>query len=177
LAALSRETFEDFQKKCLSFLKNPTLEAFEVEEMDLDKMKEYADKNKYEFAGLEFTTNKQKGDIAGSKLLKFYKHLKDEMSRYFDVKKSGFEYEDSDKSKCFYVVESKKIVLVEGPFVKDIKSIEMFKKRHSKFITKKGRVYAEDKVDFSIQEFVSKWKVKNEKRMNEMGIISIIDIQ
>ncbi len=68
-------------------------------------------------------------------------------------------------------------MLVQGPFVKDKKSVKMFKKSHKKTLVKGKRVYAKDKVNFNISEFVSKWKVKNKKRMKEMSIISISDIQ
>jgi len=174
LAALSLETFEDFQKKCVEFLKKPSLEMFEVEELDLDKEKK---KSKGEFIALELKTSKQKGDVAGSKLLKFYKHLRDNISKYFDVGKNDFEYGGEDVAKCFYSVKSKKEVLVEGPFTRDEKSVKMFKKNHKKFKIKKNRIYALDKVDFTIEEFISKWKVKNKKRMDEMSIIAINNVQ
>ena len=171
LAALSLETFEDFQKKCVSFLKNPSLDKFEVKEMNIDK------ERKGEFVALELKTNKQRGDVAGSKLLKFYRYFMREISRYFDIKKSDFEYYGEDYGKCYYRVKSKKEVLVQGPFVKDKKSVKMFKKNHSKTFVKSNRVYAKDKINFSISEFVSKWVSKNKKRMKEMSIISIDNIQ
>lgn len=170
LAALSLETFEEFQKKCVSFLKKPSLEKFEIKKMDIDK------ERKGEFVALELKTDKQKGDIAGSKLLKFYKYFRREISRFFDVKNSDFEYDGEDSGKCYYAVKSKKELLVEGPFVKDSNSVKMFKKNHSKTFVKVNRVYAKDKVGFNISEFVSKWKVKNKKRMKEMSITSIIEI-
>ena len=60
---------------------------------------------------LEATTNKQEGDVAGSKLLKFYNHLTTQIERYFEIKNKGFEYNQGKTAKYFFVVKSKKEII------------------------------------------------------------------
>ncbi|MBU0661790.1 nucleotidyltransferase domain-containing protein, partial [Patescibacteria group bacterium] len=88
-AALSEETFERFIKSASKFLKNPSIKSFEKERIDFKKEKETVKKNKRNFILMEIETNKQEGDVAGSKLLKFYKQILEEMRRFFDLKNKG----------------------------------------------------------------------------------------
>ncbi|MFC1710952.1 nucleotidyltransferase domain-containing protein, partial [Nanoarchaeota archaeon] len=92
LAALSDATFKRFQKACKNFLRRPSIKAFEVQKTDLEKIKTNAKKKKQEFLILEAKTRKQIGDIAGSKLLKFHRHLEFEIKPYFEIKNRGFNY-------------------------------------------------------------------------------------
>ncbi|MCX6749750.1 MAG: nucleotidyltransferase domain-containing protein, partial [Candidatus Pacearchaeota archaeon] len=92
LAALSEETFKNFQKSCTAFLKKPSIDFFRQKVINIEKLKKEAKNKGYEFILLQLTTAKQEGDIAGSKLLKFHRHLKDELSKFFDIKAKGFEY-------------------------------------------------------------------------------------
>ena len=92
LAALSKDTFDRFKKECEKFLKTPSIKSFESQKTDLEKIKKDARKNKFEFILLKATTNRQEGDIAGGKLLKFYNHLESEITRVFEIKKKGFNY-------------------------------------------------------------------------------------
>ncbi len=169
-AALSKETFEKFRGACKKFLKNPSSKAFEIEKIDLEKIEKDAKIQKYEFILLEATTNKQEGDIAGSKLLKFYKHFSDEMSKFFEIKKSGFEYNGKKSAKYFLVVKNKGEILASGPSTKDTKNVKAFKKKHKNTLIKKGRIYAREKIKFGVKEFVKKWVLKYREQMSEMSI-------
>jgi len=170
LAALSKETFERFKKAAKSFLKNPRVKAFEVKKTDLDKIQKDAKKKKQEFILIEIKTKKQQGDIAGSKLLKFYKHLASEVERFFDVKDKGFNYNGKQAARFFIVAKSKKELVVTGPSVKDKKSVKMFKKKHKKTFIKAGRIHARDKVNFSLKSFIDLWKNKHKNRLKEMYV-------
>ena len=173
LAALSKATFEKFQKACKDFLKKPSIKAFEIKEVDLKKIKKDAKKQKFEFILLKAKTNKQKGDIAGSKLLKFYKYLGSQIEKYFKIKNKGFNYDKNKSARYFFVVENKKEILIQGPRLKNKKHIKRFKEKHKNCFTKKGRIYAKDKIDFNIKEFIKNWKRKNKKIMKEMSIIGL----
>jgi len=107
LAALSDDTFERFKLACKKFLKNPSMKSFEVEEIDLEKIKADAKKKKYEFILIESKTDKQAGDVAGSKLLKFYRHLNYEIEDFFHVKNKGFNYNGKKAARYFFVVKDK----------------------------------------------------------------------
>lgn len=173
LAALSKETFEKFQKACKKFLKNPSIKDFEIKEIDFDKIKKNSSKKKLEFGLLEIKTDKQKGDVAGTKLLKFFKHLEVQIAKFFDIRNKGFEYGGEKSAKGYFVVKSKKEILVNGPFVKDKKNVSVFKRKHKKTFVKKGKIYARDKVNIDLKKFISDWKKNNKKRMKEMSIASL----
>ena len=170
LAALSLETFEKFKKDCKEFLKNPLIGAFEVQKTDLEKIKQDAKKKKFEFILIEVKTTKQEGDVAVTKLLKFYKHLNYEIKRFFETKNKGFNYNGEKSARCFFVVKNKKEILVQGPKMKDLKNVKEFKKKHKDYFTKKGRIYSKEKIKFNLNEFIEVWKKKNKKRIKEMYI-------
>ena len=170
LAALSDESFEKFKKVCAEFLRKPNLSFFELKKPDIEKIKKYAKEKKYEFSIMKIETNRQEGDIAGSKLLKFYKHIKNEIEKYFEIKKTGFEYTGKKIADCFFVVKSKGEIFVSGPETKDKENVKSFKKIHKKNFVKKNRVYASEKVDFSLKEFIDRWKNKNREKLRDMSI-------
>jgi len=170
LAALSKETFERFQKACRNFLKYPSIKSFEKQKVDLQKTKKDALKNKNEFLLIEISTNKQEGDIAGSKLLKFYKHFSKELSRFFEIKKQGFNYNGKKSARVFFVVKSQKEIIFNGPFKDDLKNVSKFKKEHKNIFEKKGKMFAHEKINFSGREFFNKWKLKNKKKIKEMNV-------
>jgi tRNA nucleotidyltransferase (CCA-adding enzyme) len=172
-AALSEDTFKNFQKICRKFLKNPSTKAFEYKKIDFDKIRKNAQKKGFESLFLEAKTNRQAGDIAGSKLLKFYRHLNEEIKRFFEVKNKEFDYGDKNSAKYFFAVKSKKEILIAGPITKDKKNVAKFKKKHKKVFMKNGKVYSKDKIDFEIKEFIKKWKLKNRKKMTDMGVVGL----
>jgi tRNA nucleotidyltransferase (CCA-adding enzyme) len=173
LAALSEETFNKFKKVCSEFLENPSEKYFEVQKVDLEKIKESAKKKRYEFILIEAKTEKQEGDIAGTKLLKFYNHLNEEIKKFFNIKDKGFNYNKKKSAKFFFVVKRKKEILFDGPNLKDKKNITRFKKKHKKVFEKKGKIYAKEKIDINIKEFIKEWKIKNKKKIKEMSINNI----
>ena len=149
-AALSKETFERFKKACKKFLKNPSVKSFEVVKTDLEKVKKNALKNKNEFILLEAMTKKQEGDVAGSKLMKFHNHLTEEIERYFVVKNKGFNYNDKKAARMFFVVKSKKEIVLNGPMVVQKDNVKKFKKAHKRTFVKRKKVYAKEKVGFDL---------------------------
>ena len=173
LAALSAETYMRFKKTAGKFIKKPSAEAFEIKKTDLEKVKRGAKKHEFEFSLIESRTDRQEGDIAGSKLLKFYKHLTEEITKFFDIKDKGFNYNKKQATRFYFVVKSKKDILVEGPYLKDKENVKAFERIHKNYFTKKGKIYSKDKVDFTIKEFIEKWKKKNSKKIKEMDITNL----
>jgi len=170
LAALSEKTFERFKKNCKKFLRNPSAKSFEVKKTDLEKIKKNAERKKYEFILLESKTSRQEGDIAGSKLLKFFNHLEKETERNFEIKNKGFEYNGKNFAECFFVVKKKKEILIKGPFIKDKTNVKKFKAKHKNVFEKKGKLYSKKKIDFNVKEFIEEWKKKNKKKIKDMGV-------
>jgi len=171
LACLSKQTFVKFQKECKRFLKNPCEKFFELEKTDLEKIKKDANKKKYEFILIETKTDKQPGDIAGTKLIKFYNHFAKEISKYFEIKKKGFNYDDGRVARYFFVVKSKKEILLSGPFAKDKKNVLAFKKVHKKTFVKNKKVFAKQKINFNLKKFSEAWTKKNKKKLREMSVV------
>ncbi len=173
LAALSEKTFLKFQQVVKKFLKLPSVKFFEVQKTDLEKIKKNALKKKQEFVLTSVKTNKQEGDVAGSKLLKFYEHMCFEFDRFFKIKKSGFNYNEKQSSRCYFVVEKRKEIIINGPLIKDKKNVKLFKKKHKNIFKKKDNLFAREKVDFDLKSFVKKWKIKNKQRIKEMYIVDV----
>ena len=173
LAALSKETFEQFQEVCRKFLKKPSIEDFSQEKTDYKKLKKNALKNKFEFILIKAKTDKQEGDIAGSKLVKFYRHLSDEMKLFYEIKNKGFDYDDKKGAEYFFVVKSKKEIIQMGPMTNNKEACAAFRKKHKNIFEKKDRIYSKEKIYFDVEEFIDNWKLKNSEKINEMGITGL----
>lgn len=173
LAALSKESFEKLKIQAKKFLKSPSIKYFENKKVDIRKIKENAKKNELEFILLETKTSKQEGDVAGSKLKKFYNHLTKEIEKYFEIQDKGFNYNFKKSSRFFFVVKPKKEILLEGPFEKDKKNSEKFKKKHKRISIKNKKLYSKKKIDFSLKKFISCWKKENKRKISDMDIKSL----
>jgi tRNA nucleotidyltransferase (CCA-adding enzyme) len=173
LAALSKETFEKFKESAREFLKNPSKEMFEDKKADIIKIKQNALKKNAEFILVKIKTDKQEGDVAGSKLLKFYRHFSDEVKKYHDILEKGFEYDDKKGAIFFLVTKKKKEIIIGGPEEKDVKNISAFKKMHQDIFVKNKKIFAREKINKDIHEFAKIWMIKNAKKMKEMYITSL----
>jgi len=176
LAALSNETFEKFKKNCENFLKNPSLKEFEKEKIDLNKVKDSAKRDNYEFILLDCSTDKQEGDIAGGKLLKFYNFLNREINKFFDIKTKGFLYNEEKNARYYFVVKSKEEIIFEGPYITDEKNLLLFKKKHKNNFIKGDRIYSKEKINWNIKEFIDYLKDNNKKIIQEMKIINLKEL-
>lgn len=170
LAALSQETFDKFREYSKAFIKKPSVAFFEPEKINFDLEKQDAKKKKLDFIVLEISTEKQEGDVAGSKLLKFYRHLSLEIERFFEIKKKGFEYNNGNHAKIFFSAKPKKKIIFVGPFKKDKKHVTAFRKKHKGVYEKAGRLYAQKRNDFNLKSFISEWKKKYSEKIGNMDI-------
>ncbi len=172
LAALSQETFEKFQTHARNFLKKPSINFFHKTQINLEKEKTKAEKNKNQFLILEIQTAKQPGDIAGTKLLKFYKHLNQEISKVFDIKNSGFLYNEKQSARIFLSVKPKKQIVFQGPNLKEKHHVKKFKKIHKKTLIKNNTIYAKEIPIQSLKEFLNVWTKNkaNKRKIREMYV-------
>ena len=177
LAALSSETYNRFQKACKEFLKNPSITSFEIKKANLDKIKKNAEEKGKEFILLEAETNKPEGDVAGSKLLKFYHHLEKEIDKFFNISKKGFNYNNKKSARYFFVAKNKEEIVFGGPYADDKKNVSKFKKMHKKIFLKNKRIYSKEKIHIQLNKFIDKWKIKNNKRMQDMNIVSLKEVK
>ncbi len=173
LAALSDETLKRFQKSCIEFIKNPSANFFRIEAVDIKKIIADSKKKGLEFVLLDISTNKQKGDIAGSKLLKFYRHLNNEILGFFEIKAKGFEYFGEKRARAFFVVKSKGSFIAKGPKVNDEKNARKFRLKHKIISIKNGHLYSKIKADYFLNDFLMRWKAKNMKIIKDMSITGL----
>jgi len=169
-AALSDETFMKFQKACKKFLKKPSLKSFKLEKTDISKIKKNADSKKYEFLLLEARTKKQEGDIAATKLLKFYKHLSRQVEKYFFIKNSGFNYGGQKAARFFFVGKSREELIISGPLTKQDQNVKKFKKAHKDTFKKLGRIYAREKITLNLEQFLEKWQRDDKRKIKDMYV-------
>jgi tRNA nucleotidyltransferase (CCA-adding enzyme) len=166
LAALSRETFLKLKESAGKFLKNPSLDFFVKE----DREKIFMNKNK-EVIKIEVTTDKQAGDIAGTKLRKFFRFFINESLRYLDIKASDFNYDEkANTGKILLSAKPKKEILFNGPPVEMIEQLKKFKKEHKKIETKNGKTFAFEKGYLTFEEFLSYFQNKNSDVIGSMNI-------
>tara|TARA_Y100000034_G_C6909629_1_gene423599 strand:+ start:1656 stop:2918 length:1263 start_codon:yes stop_codon:yes gene_type:complete len=173
LAALSRESFERFQPVVLKFLKNPSKKDFEVEKISKEKLKKQAKTKKAEFLQIEIKTNRQEGDIAGTKLKKFANFLEREIGKYYLVLRSEFEYDLEKAGKSYLIVKNKKDIVRPGPPIKMKEATKAFKKANKKTFVKAGKLYTKIKMPGKAKVFVNSWKKDNKKVVKDMGIVSL----
>ena len=172
LAALSRESFKKFQEKVKEFLKRPSRSFFEIRD-DIDKLKRLAEGKDREFVHLEIETDRQEGDIAGTKMKKFAKFLENELRKYFNILNREFLYSEGKKSDFYLVAKKKNKIVIIGPPVKMKNHAKVFRQRHKKVFEKSGRLYSEIKVDFSAKEFLEGFGKENKIKIWEMGIVGM----
>ena len=170
LSALSDETFEKFRASCIKFLKNPSSSAFEQKKLDLDSARKSAMAKKHDFIALKATTGKQEGDIAGTKLAKFYRHLRNELESQFDIKDSGEEYSGKKTTLYYFSAIPKSEIIKKGPEAKDQKNANAFRKMHKHVFIKNKRLYAKEKTRHSVKDFLNKWEQKNKRVLSDMSI-------
>jgi len=173
LAALSEETFEKAREACKEFLKKPSRENFEMKKIDLEKIKKSAEKRGTGFCVVEIKTDKQEGDIAGSKLVKFYNHLAEELEKYYRISSKGFEYNGKQEAEIFFAGKTKGEYIITGPNAKDQKNRDAFESRHESVFVKGNRIYAREICDDKIGEFIAEWKIKNAEKIEEMSITEL----
>jgi tRNA CCA-adding enzyme len=173
LAALSDETFERAKKACREFIKKPAIESFEMKKPDLEKIKKNAERKGIGFALIEIETDKQEGDIAGSKLVKFYNHLSKELKKHYKIINEGFEYDGKQEAEIFFAGKTKGEYVITGPDAKDQKNRDAFELKHENVFVKGKKVYARESCDEKIGEFIAEWKIKNSEKVNEMNITNL----
>ncbi|MDP3881598.1 MAG: nucleotidyltransferase domain-containing protein [Nanoarchaeota archaeon] len=173
LAALSKESFEKFQEFARAFLKNPSSEFFNFRERDSSKVVEKAKNNKGEFCEILLNTPKQVGDIAGSKLKKFYNMLIKDVLREFNIIASEFYYSNNEQAFVWIATKPKKDLIKEGPLSEMKEHVTEFKKRHPKVFIDKGRIYARIRTSKNLSEFIKNYKRNYKKKISEMDISKI----
>ena len=169
LAALSTDTFLRFQEVCKKFLASPSNKFFIAK----DKEALFEQKHKNKTINLVISTDKQGGDIAGTKLKKFYGFFLREADRYLDISAFDFVYdEDSNKGKIMLVAVPKKQIVFSGPPITMKEPLAKFKKEHRNIKIIKGKAFAYEK-SVSFDKFLSDFMNSMSKFIEEMDVTGI----
>tara|TARA_Y100000034_G_scaffold125871_1_gene176251 strand:+ start:3400 stop:4629 length:1230 start_codon:yes stop_codon:yes gene_type:complete len=171
LAALNIETFRKLQSSVRKFLANPSKRYFEKREIDVSKLKKIS--KGQEFLEIELKTDRQEGDIAGTKLKKFSRFLVGELEKSFNIVKEDFEYDDNKTGQVFLVLKSRVEVVKQGPPLKMAKNVKAFKKEHKNTFEKGGKIYCKEKVGLTGKEFVKAWLGKNKAVVKQMSVTNM----
>lgn len=173
LASLSKETFEKFQDVARKFLQGPGKSYFTEAGLDVGKIKKIAEKKKAEFIHVRISTDRQPGDIAGTKLKKFHYYVESEIKKYFELLNHEFEYNGKQEADFYLVVKSKGEIIQIGPPMQTKrlrKHIQAFKERHrGNTFVRNNLLHARLKVDFTGKELIEKID-RDKDKLNEMGI-------
>ncbi len=169
-AALGKETLEKFIITCKKFISKPSKEFFFKKEFDPNNLKNKA-KNGSKFYELRAISLKDKSDIAGAKLKKFYEFLIYKLKKEnFSIVSSHFDFnEKSLESRYFFVIKepSLEIIMPGPPITIEKKYQDNFKRGWKNTFIKNGRLYAKAKRKFSnFPEFLK----QATQNMKEMGI-------
>ncbi|MEM4271551.1 MAG: nucleotidyltransferase domain-containing protein [Candidatus Pacearchaeota archaeon] len=173
LAALSNETFEKFKKRASEFLKKPSKEFFVIKEINEKALRDEAKKKKAEFSKIELKTDKQAGDIAGTKMKKFADYLEREVEKYFIILNKKFDYNGMQKAKLYLIVKPKKEVIKIGPPVKMKKNAAAFRKANKNVFVKNGVLHSKIKIDFSAKKFVRDFAKKYADKIKAMNVTEL----
>ncbi len=141
-AGLGVESFERFLKVAKEFLKSPSLDFFELKEVDVDEMKNFARKKKARFVEVELRTDRQEGDIAGTKMKKLLDFFARELERNGQkVLRKEFDYSGLGQRAVGYIIVLEKLeVEVRGPSVGLEDCVKVFRGVHRDAF-KKGKFW------------------------------------
>lgn len=167
LAALSHNTFVKFQNSARNFLKSPSTKFFEKKEIDFNDIRL---KNKDNFVSIHLKTDKQAGDIAGTKLKKFFDLILMEIKKEFMLKENYFRYSGGNTGEGYVIAKPKKELVRIGPPLHMKKAVSSFKNKHANTFEKNKHIHASLEIKFNLKEFLDSWKSGNENLMQQMHI-------
>lgn len=175
IAALSKESFAKFQEAARNFLKKPTLDFFKIKKVDCSALEREAENNEADFAHIRLKTDRQEGDIAGTKMKKFSDFIINETGKYFDVRKRVFEYNGKKGADLFVIAKRKKEVIKRGPPIEFgmERAVEAFKRANKNTFEKEGRLYARVYIKDRLSKFLKNFKDKEKEKIKSMGITKI----
>ncbi len=152
-AALSMEKFLLFKDKAALFRQKPGLKMFEKEKIVFKNLEK---QTRYNLVYLEISALNGKRDVVGTKLLKVFQFLKNELIP-FKIKEADWDW--NGKAIFYFILEKRQIppfMVRAGPPLKMEKYVSEFKKKHKDTFKEGNRVMAK----ISIKHFILKDFVK-----------------
>jgi tRNA nucleotidyltransferase (CCA-adding enzyme) len=173
LAALSNETYEKIRNCALNYLKNKSLDYFIKKEFNIQLLEKNAKKNNLEVVHIKLYTDKQEGDIAGTKMKKFSRFILNEIDEFYYIKKSEFFYSGKNNSDFYILCKKREKVIKKGPPVHMIDAVKIFKKHNKNTFVEKNVIYSYIENNYSAKRFLEIFIEKYQKKVKEMDISKI----
>lgn len=146
-AGLSDETFGVFIEAAKIFLKRPSLDFFEFKKFDEKRSEKIASVKKAKLIKIKLETSKQEGDIAATKMKKFFEFMINEFEKKEQkVIDKEFVYDNGQEAKGYLILKENNEILVRGPKKEMKEAVKSFKLVHKKVAEKAGFVWAKKKI-------------------------------
>ena len=168
-AGLSLETFEKFLRASEEFFEKPSEEFFYERDFNLEKFKRIVERKGSKFVEVELRTDRQEGDVAGTKMKKFFDFFCFELERKKQrIVLKEFVYSGNGMhAKGYLGVVERPEIEVKGPSVGLEEAARDFcKNRKSKVYQRGGSYWCREKV--SIGD-IFKNSLRVEKEMGAGG--------
>ncbi len=167
-SALSQETFQKLQRTIQAYLKKPSLSFFIRQEVTKEELEKEAKRRKANLVMLRLQTDRQEGDIAGTKLKKATDFIAQGSTRNYTLAKSVFVYDGKQSALYYLLLTPKKNVLHTGPPLSMKKHAALFKKKNKNIFVKRGRVYAHVLL-LPSRTFIKQFLIEHKKQLEAMG--------
>ncbi len=171
-ASLSQETFNKLQKALKSFLAKQKKDFFVLSAKAGKLFSEKEGKDREKIV-IRLYTEKQEGDIAGTKMKKFADYLAEEMKKHFALIAKDFIYGGADSAEAFYLLKKKEKVIKSGPPIKMKEHAAAFRKNNKNTYVKAGRIYADIRTALTASDFLTSLLKRQKEKVKEMAITGI----
>ncbi len=171
-AAVSYEAFARLQMAAKAFIKKPSKIFFKEADLDMDKFRNSA-KVGEKYAKIIIETNKQDGDIAGTKLKKFSKYFILNLQKVCSVRRWHFEYSGRKQAIIHIIAKPKTEIIQTGPPTKMLKAAKAFKEEHKKIFEKSGKLYAKIPLSKDLDELLYEFIKREDRIAKQMSITEI----
>ncbi len=169
LAALSDESFQTFQKAAKKFLAHPADSFFVEKPFDLQAFTSRAHKKHFDVRRIVLYTDRQAGDIAGTKLKKVASYLVEQATPYFSIRAHRFDYAGEQCATLFVAYTPKTTTERRGPLIRMKEACVAFKRHHAKTFVKKGRLIAHVTNTKTFEQTITEL-TSNHEQMYNMGL-------
>lgn len=170
LAALSEESFYTLQRAAKAFLARPSARAFEEQPFDSARFAQLARTKKSRPVVITLTTDRQAGDIAGTKLKKSALYLIEQLKRAFIVTMHRFQYGGEQHAQLYLAVKPIAVIEQRGPLVSMKAAASAFKRSHRKTFVKSQRLWARVPLSASLEQVLEKI-MQNREQLYQMGLV------
>ena len=170
LAALSEESLARFQKAGQAFLKKPDAAFFEQKEVNGEELSLLARRKKAELVTVLLETQKQAGDIAGTKLKKFAELLGVQIAYRYRVIGKEFSYQGGHEAVAYFLVKGEKQLMQKGPPISMKVHARRFREQHANSIVKKNVLYAPLHRETSATAYLRKFVEQYAPMVKQMDI-------